>query len=350
MNIANNEHIPQKNNNTAILDQALNALQQHVLLKCTVKPVIAAHDQGYDFIIKGELHGQKLTWCAQIQKRLTKALELQALIQKDQTPHPLLLVTNYVNNEAAARLHGGGIQFIDMAGNAYLDQPPLYVLVKGNKPDEEEIIQPAGRLFKGVGLKIAYLLLCKPELAGKPYRDLARFTNVALGTVNITMAELIQKGYILDMGKKGKQLLNRKGLFERWVTAYADYLKPKLLLGCFRGEGDWWKNVRLDPAFAQWGGEVAAAKLTRYLKPGTVTIYADKNRLTDLIVANKLKKDPDGTVEVLERFWPQDIFGEGETVNPILIYANLVALGEQRTMETARLIYEQHLDKDFGQD
>lgn len=349
MNTINNEHTQQNKDETAILDQALNALQQAVQLECEMKPVKEVYDQGYDFIIKGEIHGQKLTWCAQVQKRLTKTQELQALIQKDQTPHPLLLVTHYVNTEAAERLHGGGIQFIDTVGNVFLNQAPVYIYVKGNKPEETETTPPAGRLFKGVGLKIAYLLLCKPELADKPYRDLARFTDVALGTVNITMAELIQKGYILDMGKKGKQLLNRKALFERWVTAYTDHLKPRLLLGRFRGEGNWWKNVHLDPAVAQWGGEVAAAKLTRYLKPGTVTLYADKNHLTKLVVANKLKKDPNGTVEVFERFWPQNIFGEGETVNPILIYADLVALGEQRTMETARLIYEQHLDKYFGQ-
>jgi hypothetical protein len=350
MNNVNNEHNRNNNDEQTVLRQAIIALEDIVPLKQGAKPVKEAHDPGYDFIIKGDLYGQKLLWCAKVKKHLTKAGELQALIQKDQTPHPLLLVTTYVNNEAAKRLHKAGIQFIDTGGNAFLNQPPLYIFVKGNKPEEEDITPPAGRLFKGVGLKIAYLLLCKPELAEKPYRDLARFTDVALGTVNITMAELIQKGYILDMGKKGKRLLNRKALFERWVTAYADYLKPKLLLGRFRGEGDWWNNVRLDPNVAQWGGEVAAAKLTKYLKPGTVTLYADKNRLTDLIVTNKLKKDPNGTVEVLERFWPQDIFGEGETVNPILIYANLAALGEQRTMETARLIYEQHLDKYLGQD
>jgi hypothetical protein len=350
MNIMINEHNRNINDQQTVLHRAFNALEKIVPLLHEAEPIKEAHGAVYDFIITGQIHGQKLTWCARIQKRLTKAQELQALIHKDQTPHPLLLVTTHVNYEAATRLHNAGIQFIDTVGNAFLNQTPLYIFIKGNKPEEEEITVPSGRLFKGVGLKIAYLLLCKPELADKPYRDLARFTGVALGTVNITMAELIQKGYILDKGKTGKRLLNRKTLFERWVTAYADHLQPKLLLGRFSGEGDWWKNIRLDPAIAQWGGEVAAAKLTRYLKPGTVTLYADKNRLTDLIVANKLKKDPNGTVEVLERFWPQNIFGEGETVNPILIYANLAALGEQRTMETARLIYEQHLDQYLGQD
>lgn len=98
----------------AIIHQALKALQGVVPLKYETKPV--QKDEGYDYLMRGKLHGQKLLWCVQAQKRLTKAAELQALIQKDQVPHALLLVTRHVNNEAAERLQGGGIQFLDTAG------------------------------------------------------------------------------------------------------------------------------------------------------------------------------------------------------------------------------------------
>jgi hypothetical protein len=259
------------------------------------------------------------------------------------------LATKYVPHQAAVRLKENGIQFVDTVGNAFIDQPPLFIFVKGNRPTRDETIAPAARLFKGVGLKIVYLLLWRPELADWPYRELAETADVALGTVNATVTELIKKGFILDMGKNGKKLLDRKALFERWVAAYPDNLKPKLLLGRFRGDGDWWKDAKLNPDYAQWGGEVAAAKMTGYLKPGTVTLYADRNRLADLVIANRLKKDPHGNVEIVERFWPLGKgFGEGDTVHPILVYADLVELGEQRTMETARMIYEQHLDRHFG--
>jgi len=87
------------------------------------------------------------------------------------------------------------------------------------------------------------------------------------------------------------------------------------LLGRFRGDGEWWKDNPLDPTLAQWGGEFAAAKLTGYLKPGTVTLYADKNRLGELVIANRLKKDPQGNIEILERFWPlSNGFGDGSTM------------------------------------
>jgi len=351
MNKNIDEHNRAAENEADILRQAMEALKAITPLEYEAEPVRDLRDQGYDYVVRARVFEKEFAWCVEVKNRLTKAVELQALINKDKTPHQLLLATGYVAPEAAARLRDGGIQFIDTVGNAFVNQPPLLIFVKGNRPEKEEIAIPAARLFKGVGLKIAYLLLCRPELVGRPYRDLAEMADIALGTVNGTMTELVQKGFVLDMGKKGKKLLNRKTLFERWIAAYPDYLKPKLLLGRFRGDGDWWKDIQLDPALAQWGGEVAAAKMTGYLKPGTVTLYADKNRLADLVIANRLKKDPQGKVEILARFWPPEhVFGEGDTVHPILIYADLAAIGEQRTMETARMIYEQHLDRYFGED
>lgn len=347
MNTGKNEH--NREGGIAILRQAMEALAELVHLEYVVEPTCNYGEGQYDCIIRVKIFEMELRWCVEVKNRLTKAIELQALLWKDNAKHPLLLATKYVPPQAAVRLKENGIQFVDTVGNAFIDQPPLFIFVKGNRPTRDETIAPVARLFKGVGLKIVYLLLWRPELADWPYRELAETADVALGTVNATVTELIKKGFILDMGKSGKKLLDRKTLFERWVAAYPDNLKPKLLLGRFRGDGEWWKDAELNPDYAQWGGEVAAAKLTGYLKPGTVTLYADRNRLTDLVIANRLKKDPHGNVEIVERFWPLGKgFGEGDTVHPILVYADLVELGEQRTMETARMIYEQHLDRHFG--
>jgi len=347
MNTDKNEH--NREGGIAILRQAMEALAELVHLEYAVEPTCNYGEVQYDCIIRVKIFEMELCWCVEVKNRLTKAIELQALLWKDNAKHPLLLATKYVPPQAAVRLKENGIQFVDTVGNAFIDQPPLFIFVKGNRPTRDETIAPVARLFKGVGLKIVYLLLWRPELADWPYRELAETADVALGTVNATVTELIKKGFILDMGKNGKKLLDRKALFERWVAAYPDNLKPKLLLGRFRGDGDWWKDAELNPDYAQWGGEVAAAKLTGYLKPGTVTLYADRNRLADLVIANRLKKDPHGNVEIVERFWPLGKgFGEGDTVHPILVYADLVELGEQRTMETARMIYEQHLDRHFG--
>lgn len=354
MNRENIEHIAATRDAAAILRRALETLQALVPFEYEIEPFHDVRGHEYDYIVRAQIFGAEIIWCVEVKNRFTKTEEVLARIKKDKAPHPFLLVTRYIPPEAAIRLRDAGIQFIDTAGNAFVNQPPLLIFVKGNRQIAEEPTiptVPAARLFKGVGLKIAYLLLCRPELADRPYRDLVEMTHVALGTVNGAMAEMVEKGFILDMGRKGKKLRDRKALFERWITAYPDFLKPKLLLGRFQGNGEWWKNAQLDPTLAQWGGEVAAAKLTGYLKPGTVTLYTDKKHLADLVIANRLKKDPQGNVEILERFWPPEHdFGEGDAVHPILIYADLVAVGEQRTMETARIIYDKFLNRYFEQD
>ncbi len=59
------------------------------------------------------------------------------------------------------------------------------------------------------------------------------------------------------------------------------------------------------------------------------------------MLANKLKKDQNGDVEILETIrrveykWPHR-----ELAPPLLIYVDLLATGDARNIETARIIYE----------
>ena len=128
------------------------------------------------------------------------------------------------------------------------------------------------------------------------------------------------------------------------VTAYPEQLRPKLTLGRFRGEHGWWQRKTFDVFKGQWGGEVAAAKLTQYLQLQIITIYAASQELDQLLIKNRLKRDQTGDVEILKRFWkPPEIWKYEDLVHPILIYADLLATGNERIIETAKMIYDQHI-------
>ena len=106
-------------------------------------------------------------------------------------------------------------------------------------------------------------------------------------------------------------------------------------------DGRWSTNT--DKLYAYWGGEVAAEKLTGYLKPAKITIYARKN-LDRLIVENRLRPDVNGDIEILEAFWAVDTELQMNGVVPaLLIYADLLATTNPRNIETARLIYDRYL-------
>lgn len=158
------------------------------------------------------------------------------------------------------------------------------------------------------------------------------------------MKELKELGFLINMGKRGFKLTQKEQLLQRWVTAYPEQLKPKQILGRYNGEYGWWQHRKLDPLKAQWGREVAAERLIQYLKPELITIYTTAQQLNQLLLENRLKIDINGNVEILERFWkPVEQWPYEDLVHPILIYADLLATGNQRNLETAKIIYEQHI-------
>lgn len=262
-----------------------------------------------------------------------------------------LIVTDYVNPELAEVMRKQGLFFIDVAGNAFINATPLYIFVKGERPNTVVTTEPVKRLFKPGGLKLIFALLNNPGLEKATYRDIAKAANVALGTVDFVITELKELGFIIDMGKKGRQMLKAEQLLRRWVEAYPENLKPKLVQEKFRTNVyNWWKDIKPADFDVFWGGEIAAAKLTGHLKPERHTIYT-AHLPGKLIYKFKFQKDPNGNVEFLKRFWT---FGweleKNGFVPPILIYADLMATGDARAIEAAEIIYDNYLTRLIRED
>ena len=266
----------------------------------------------------------------------------------------LLLVAPRVTTELAEKCRELDLQFIDTAGNAYLLGPGLFVLVKGQRFIKGEDIQLAEQQGKRAGtatnLRVFFALLCKPELLNAPYRDINQAAGVALGTVGWVFFDLNARGYITGgKGKGDRVLLERPRLVQEWVTNYPIKLRPKLNLRRFRApKADWWKKVDITKYGAQWGAEVAAEKLTGYLRPHALTIYLHKEQgqknLTRMVAEHKLRADLQGDIEILDAFWDfEDEKPMPETVQPLLVYADLIATLDPRNLEAAKLIHERYI-------
>jgi len=340
-----------RNGNTQeeIFQLAIEAFRKHVPLDTQIETLARQPyhtlDLRPDLLLRMVIQGKELHYYAEIKTTVTKANKLLLLMDKERLPHPLLVIAKYINPQMAEQLVHHGVEFIDTAGNVFINQPPLYIFVKGNRPPEIPGQTPVKRAFMPTGLKMIYAFLCNPGLEDKTFREIAATADVALGTVNWIMKELKELGFLLDMGKQGYKLIQKDVLLQRWLTAYPEQLRPKQMLGHYKGEyGDWWQQKRLDPLTAQWGGEVAAAKLTQYLAPQMVTIYTTAQQLNQLLLEFRLRKGAAGDVEILKRFWkPDKTWQYEELVHPILVYADLLATGNQRNIETAKIIYEQHI-------
>lgn len=305
-----------------------------------------ANDFRADAFIKIRIREMELKFCVEVKKNISRTLLGMLLNYEHYIPDDCkqLLVANYVNPVMAEELKQNNINFIDMAGNAYINYFPIIFFIKGQKDKKKNFKNRVDNPFTKMGLKIIYALLRDQNLISKPQRTIANHAGVALGTVGNVIQNLENMGYIIQMGKRGKKIVEKNELLKRWCLEYPERLKYKMLLGRFEGPENFWRNAQLKTNNAQWGGEVAAYKLTKYLKPEEFIIYADEGYLTNIIIQNRLRKVEDGNIFIIQQFWPEDIyFKKKDVVHPILIYADLLEFKNQRKVETARLIYDKHI-------
>ena len=296
-----------------------------------------------DVTIGFRVGGRQVRYVAELKRGLRPATLGAVIHQLRARGGQPLLVTDHVTPPLVDALRARGVEFIDAAGNAFLNQPPLLVIVKGQRPAELSLAPERGRAFQATGLQVLFTLLARPELAARPYREIAAAAGVAHGTVGWVMAELPGLGYLAKVGGR-RRLINGERLLDRWTEAYARTLRPRLLLGRFRGDlnalhnrtGRWPEGLLV-------GGELAAARLTRHLRPGTATFYVQAVE-PRMILNMTLKADAEGNVDFRRRFWAFP--GEAAQFTPALLaYADLLAIGDARCLETAQLIRGQLLNR-----
>lgn len=314
-----------------------------------------------------ELNG--IEYNAEVKKWVQQANFGALVYQVQNLPGRPLLIADYVNRKLAQRLKDAGIQFVDTAGNAYIKQEGLFINIRGNDPltiltvkqrrnppitmplGVDEAIRPTqqkgtGRAFTPTGLKVVYELILQPNLISRPYREIAEKAGVALGTIGWVLNDLKAQGIVVDRGKD-KHLRTLGTLIDAWAEAYPLRLRTKQMVGRFEVEDLlWFKTLDLTDLGAQWGGEIAGAQMTDYLKPAYATIYI-RGDVAKFVQATRLTRrartDQGANVELLRPFWLQD--GPGDMVHPLVVYADLIATGDPRNLETARMIYDEYLDR-----
>jgi len=335
------------------LDRALHALARTTGLEGHVVAVEpqTAKDRGADALIDINAGGKRHRYAVEIKRNVDRLAMLgQVKTQLDQFDRPGLLFAPYITPAIANECRKLGIPFLDTAGNAYLKAPGLHIFITGERPPEPKAMGARGG-GTPAALRVVFALLCNHKLLNAPYRDIVHAAGVALGAIGWVFFDLKERGYITGGNKKReRRFVEPVRLFEEWVTNYPIKLKPKLNPRRFQADNlDWWRNTPLHDLGAFWGGEIAADRLTHYLKPATCTIYIKpetaQNALPRLVADHRLRADPNGNVEILEAFWklPADPTYP-DVVPPILAYADLVATLDPRNLEAAKLLRERLID------
>ena len=268
----------------------------------------------------------------------------------------ILLLAPHVRLQQAAILERAAIDYLDLAGNAHLNAPGLFVHVEGHRPPKEPAAAP-GRPHRG-WIKTVMALLVHPDLVTQPYRVLAERADVALGTVAKCFKDLIVRGLLYD-GKRGRRLTDRQALVALWIQAYIEALRPKLeeqrLQVRAEGKQEIWERLDavLRPPVGHWAltGADAAERRTHFYRAEETEIYAPPRMLADRVVQKALMAQPTvhgGNLLVIEP--PGAVAIPAGAVNGIpvaphlLVYAELRHRGTGQALEAAEMFLPYVLD------
>jgi hypothetical protein len=260
---------------------------------------------------------------------------------------PIIMLAKFIASEIAKEFKEKAINYLDVAGNAFIKKDDFIIYIAGQKAQKAEKTNQS-RAFQEVGIKLIFSLLTNPDNLQSSYREIAEQTGIAIGSISNVMRELENLNFILKTETK-RVLKNTPDLLNRWIVAYQDVLRPRLLKRKMRfidktKYNNWKTLLQNQPDNSiLWGGEPAAALLTNYLKPALFSIYTTKNwqecaKLFELI------PDEKGDIEILTTFWnPEITKSDLQTVPTILIYTDLINSASDRNLETAKILFKNEL-------
>jgi len=254
-----------------------------------------------------------------------------------------ILVSEVIDEKIKEHLREQGIGFYESSGDVFV---PLNF--KLNRIQEEfsssnELIKKQGFRAES-NIKLMLYFISKPSSLKSTQRELAEDLSLALGTINSALSNLEKLKLIITRGNQ-RYFGKFEEIVNRWRISFLDFEKKELSYGRFSPINEIfsaeWRNIDLSNLNSYWGGEAAASIKTKYLYPGAFTIYTYESSPISLLKKLRLKKDPNGTIEILKCFWPDELNDQiNYTVPDFVAYCDLLNSGIDRNIETAQLLEE----------
>jgi hypothetical protein len=259
----------------------------------------------------------------------------------------VLLLGPYIPAASASRLEEAGIDFLDASGNCHLSAVPHFLVhVEGRKALQHAPRADGRAKPRSAGQHVLFALAARPELAAAPVRELARVSGAGKSACAEMLSRLAAEG-LLSETRSGRRVQRPKQLLERWLGVYPD-LRRRWLQGCYRAaDSPEQTEIAVERALRgaswAWGGTAAEMRLVGHYR-GPQTVVHVARPAPDLARAIRALPDRNGPIQILVTPIPLAFEGVApNTAHPLLVYAELVASGDERSHAAAELVAERWL-------
>lgn len=315
--------------------EALEVMQRTTGLRAQVLEKIAAAPGGHMAIRADDGHSFHFTY------EVKQTIDRRDQLLTFRNLHTgAVLITRSLTSAMAEQCRELNVQFIDHAGNCFLRQSGLFVFVSGLK-DTTKGKQAAARGLTPAALRVVFAVLTRPSILNNSVRRIAEVASVSHGAAGAALILLEEMGLFTSSRSGRRVLAMPERWLDTWTEGYLGRIRPKLEKHKMSSPAPVSALLeRISPKMREvaLGGEAAAAHLDMDLKPGTLTLYVDLDDpsvMRHLAQELKLRRDPDGSIELINMFWNTMDLQCFPTVPNALIYADLIGAGDERTMEIA---------------
>jgi len=258
-----------------------------------------------------------------------------------------------ISKNMALNLMKAGIFFIDSQGHCFFKGNRFFVFYYTQEKAKAKT--KPDRAFRKAGLKLIGALLGCPGLVQESYRKAAQISGISLGSVKEIYEDLSAKDFLRGSGSK-RALVNLNRLLEQWVERYNSALRPGLLIGRYEflkpeDRKNWKISLENSQIKAFISGEMAMELCSSVFTAQILSIYINPEDRNSLLKNLRLKPSPNGSVELLQRFWSDEIPGfetrkeSGIVFAPkVVIYSDLHSDPSSRNQEAAKAFYGDHLE------
>lgn len=281
----------------------------------------------------------------------TQSAEALVRIAHDVSPSAIVVVDR-LHPRTASTLFSLGVQYIDSAGNMFVQFPGVYVHVAGQKYGPGVTRQsldtvPSGTLNSGAMAPSSagkslfsgrHLQAILPLLEGQKVesiRALSALSKVSVGTAAGTMTGLRRLGFV-----EGFSLVSEfQGLvLDLWAEAYAQSKLFSQVLGTYYQDPDLFGSS--DFTGLDLSGEVAASDIVR---PTSMVLFADSWSVL-MGARNHWNTQERPNIVVKRRFWLAPDSQLREDHAPLAVtYAELLQSSSPRVVEAAEEFRHVHI-------
>src|SRR6266540_3542574 len=142
-----------------LITRALHAAKEQGIEATVLKREPALGRTHADALLEFRYGRERVVYAAEAKRAITKATLGPAIHALERLGEQALLITDYVTPPVADKLREQRVAFLDTAGNAYLERPPLLIWIKGQRPAEKPAALEIRRAFQPGGLQVLFVLL-----------------------------------------------------------------------------------------------------------------------------------------------------------------------------------------------